>query len=332
MLKSLIFATFFYVSAHGLGEFTILHHPSNIAFKGHNNIDETLLKEVYSASLGFTIEQDSNWPGMYITSPFNLAEAVVVVEIDGVSGIQSTKGHHFPLKPNSEANTYYSLKRRIEDRYPNRGSTFVNIDLAEGVEAVQDYDLFKSIKKSKSKKPMYGHLRNTVDEDREFLEEINLLNEIADKIETASIQRDFTPDLYWFRILKLHGLVDFHGENSTAAKEAKQLLNDVIMRLNQAFKKAYSGSVLVTVVISDNSHTRKTRNILATDDEKPPVNPLNLAKSYSANYPVIFNIFLWFGVVFVFSLLAIALATANMDPGRDSIIYRMTSTRMKKDN
>lgn len=59
---------------------------------------------------------------------------------------------------------------------------------------------------------------------------------------------------------------------------------------------------------------------------------VNLAKTYGTTYPVIFNIILWFGVVFFFSLLAICLAIAYMDPGRDSIIYRMTSTRMKKEN
>lgn len=59
---------------------------------------------------------------------------------------------------------------------------------------------------------------------------------------------------------------------------------------------------------------------------------LNLAKAYSADYPVMFNIILWFGVVLTFSLLAISYTIGYMDPGRDSIIYRMTSTRMKKDN
>lgn len=59
---------------------------------------------------------------------------------------------------------------------------------------------------------------------------------------------------------------------------------------------------------------------------------LNLAGSYSEDYPVIFNIILWFGVLIVFSTLAITYAIATMDPGRDSIIYRMTSTRIKKDN
>lgn len=53
---------------------------------------------------------------------------------------------------------------------------------------------------------------------------------------------------------------------------------------------------------------------------------------YNADYPAIFNIILWFGVVFTFTLIAIVYAIMDMDPGRDSIIYRMTSTRMKKDN
>ena len=33
---------------------------------------------------------------------------------------------------------------------------------------------------------------------------------------------------------------------------------------------------------------------------------INLAPQYSPDYPVIFNIILWFGIVFTFSLLAIS--------------------------
>lgn len=54
--------------------------------------------------------------------------------------------------------------------------------------------------------------------------------------------------------------------------------------------------------------------------------------SYDGDYPAIFNIILWFVVVLVFSLISIVYVMVDMDPGRDSIIYRMTSTRMKKDN
>lgn len=59
---------------------------------------------------------------------------------------------------------------------------------------------------------------------------------------------------------------------------------------------------------------------------------LNIAEYYSEEYPAIFNIILWFMVAFALALLAICYVIGDMDPGRDSIIYRMTSTRMKKDN
>lgn len=44
------------------------------------------------------------------------------------------------------------------------------------------YEIFQAIKQDKAKKPSYGHLKLTVDEDREFLQEITLLNAIADKV------------------------------------------------------------------------------------------------------------------------------------------------------
>ncbi|KAF9799901.1 hypothetical protein SFRURICE_013638 [Spodoptera frugiperda] len=56
------------------------------------------------------------------------------------------------------------------------------------------------------------------------------------------------------------------------------------------------------------------------------------ADEFDVDYPAVFNIFLWFGLVMTFAMLAIMYSFMDMDPGRDSIIYRMTSTRMKKDN
>lgn len=56
---------------------------------------------------------------------------------------------------------------------------------------------------------------------------------------------------------------------------------------------------------------------------------VNLATEYSEDYPIIFNISLWLLVVLVISLYVICLVMWYMDPGRDSIIYRMTSQRIK---
>uniref|UniRef100_A0A915KXG7 Calponin-homology (CH) domain-containing protein n=1 Tax=Romanomermis culicivorax TaxID=13658 RepID=A0A915KXG7_ROMCU len=54
-------------------------------------------------------------------------------------------------------------------------------------------------------------------------------------------------------------------------------------------------------------------------------------KFYNQDYPVVFNIILWFSVSAIVALLFISVSMWYMDPGRDSIIYRMTMTRAKKD-
>jgi len=60
---------------------------------------------------------------------------------------------------------------------------------------------------------------------------------------------------------------------------------------------------------------------------------LNMAEEFSDDYPVVFNILLWFGIAMFITLLAVSVFIASMDPGRDSLIYRVTSAqRFKKDN
>jgi renin receptor len=320
--------------ASGSGELTVFHHPKSLVFKGHDHVKESILKEVYSTALGFSTEQYSNWNGLFIEDPFNLAEAIVTIAVDGVSDIGTGKGHHFPLKTDEdESNIYSALKRRILQRYPESDSHLVRINLADGLEQVHKYEIFEKVKQDKPKKHVHNYLKVNVDEDRNFLSEITLLNEIANQIEQSPIVHDDNiPDIFWFKSESLHPLTDLYGENSTQVKEAKQLLNDVILTLNNAFNKKYNGKVLVSVVSSDAIHTRRARNILETDTVKNSATLVHAAKYYSKDYPVIFNIILWFGVAMVFTLLAICIATATMDPGRDSIIYRMTSTRLKKDN
>lgn len=43
--------------AQAAGDLIILSHPKSISYKGHEHIEESTLKEMYSAALGFTVEQ-----------------------------------------------------------------------------------------------------------------------------------------------------------------------------------------------------------------------------------------------------------------------------------
>jgi len=76
---------------------------------------------------------------------------------------------------------------------------------------------------------------------------------------------------------------------------------------------------------------RDVSNKTTTGNED--ISGLNLGEDYDEDYPIIFNILLWLGVSLFIATLAIATAIASMDPGRDSLIYRVTSAqRFKKDN
>ncbi|KAK8719928.1 hypothetical protein OTU49_013685, partial [Cherax quadricarinatus] len=112
--------------------------------------------------------------------------------------------------------------------------------------------------------------------------------------------------------------------------EAVDILRDELSKVTDLMRHIYNDRVLVVTVTVDQQEklSRNTRSIL----QAPSAQNLNLATNYSSDYPAIFNIILWLSIILAISILATSVAMATMDPGRDSIIYRMTNPRMKKDN
>lgn len=106
-------------------------------------------------------------------------------------------------------------------------------------------------------------------------------------------------------------------------------MRSTLNKLNDAIQKAYNGNALVTVITVEShqpQHSRSKREVVENDLEK-----YNLATLRSPDYPVVFNIVFWFTLILLFSLIAISLALSNVED-KDSIIYRMTGARGKKDN
>ncbi|XP_043791742.1 ATPase H(+)-transporting accessory protein 2 isoform X1 [Apis laboriosa] len=422
------------VTVTASGDFVVLHSPNSVLFNGNEEVEQSLLKEVLAAALGFTVKLRGIWNGISITDPFRLPEAVVVVAIEGVDSLDIPKGKRFPLNVNEvEETTWQALRERLEER--DNDNTLVRISLGDGLDALGQSALGE-LKPTPIDETSLRALSLSKEEDKKFLEEVQLLHAIAKKAPSA-IKPDSKSDIYWLVISGLRPIFDAYGSNSTTSREALSLLNNALNVIHDAFIQAYDGQVLIVAFTNDASkvhHIRsvtlerqkrdtsdtanKTKNIgsLLEDkwvhnstkfnnnnnnnynnnnnnakkqDEQPENTKIeaeeelktnntnissdetnnstanndnsdhsgnnenqdltnkehkiysntqnigqvyNLSKKYSEDYPVIFNIFLWFGVVFVFSLLAICIAISQMDPGRDSIIYRMTSNRMKKDN
>ncbi|CAH2240665.1 jg220 [Pararge aegeria aegeria] len=322
------------IGSNAAGEFSILHSPESLRFSGSSKTEESLLKEIFSASLGLSVEENADWKGLTIVDPFNTPEAVVEVYIDGVSSLGDTTGlktKDFPLTVDEyEPDTYDAVRHRIKQRFTNGGNNLVNIRLSDPDDLASVSNVFGEIVPPKFTKQTYQYLKvdKNTEEDYLFLYELEVLKSLTAKIKAGAVSADNIIDFYNIRFRSLHSLSDFHGPNSMQTKEAKTLLAHALRDLSNAFEKAYVGSVLVVAVTTDVAHTRRTVRAA------PEFRADNLFEddNYTADYAAIFNIILWFSVVFAFALVAIVYAIMDMDPGRDSIIYRMTSTRMKKDN
>ncbi|XP_029044073.2 ATPase H(+)-transporting accessory protein 2 isoform X2 [Osmia bicornis bicornis] len=400
MLKLFFCCVAVFVAVKASGDFVVLHSPNSVLFNGNEEVEQSLLKEVLAAALGFTVKLRGIWSGISITDPFSLPEAVVAVVIEGVDSLDIPKGKRFPLYVNEvEETTWQALRERLEER--DNDNTLVRISLGDGLDALGQSALGE-LKPTPIDESSLRALNLRKEEDKKFLEEVQLLHAIAKKAPSA-IKPDSKSDIYWLVISGLRPIFDAYGSNSTTSREALLLLNNALNVIHDAFIQAYEGQVLIVAFTNDASKVHHIRsvtqerqkreasepqddhpadstdieneedlntNITSTSepygdvDSSTTVNDFDndsdvgknntdlnnttntvnsntqiigqgvtrLAKVYSGDYPVIFNILLWFGVVFVFSLLAICIAIAQMDPGRDSVIYRMTSNRMKKDN
>jgi len=89
--------------------------------------------------------------------------------------------------------------------------------------------------------------------------------------------------------------------------------------------------VAMGVVVPPMYQHRVRRQTVDTSASDPVIGDIGLGKDYSDMYPAIFNIILWLMIVIGVAFASVAYCIWFMDPGKDSVIYRMTANRMKKD-
>lgn len=84
------------------------------------------------------------------------------------------------------------------------------------------------------------NLKNQV--NQKFLEELQLLNAIAEKVKTV-IKSDNKSGLYWLVVSELKNVLDVNKDNSEASNEAISLLNKTLQNVSNAFKQVYDDKV-----------------------------------------------------------------------------------------
>ncbi|XP_071549781.1 ATPase H(+)-transporting accessory protein 2 [Panulirus ornatus] len=302
------------------GEITVAYSPPTVRFGSADFLRATDLDDILAASLGYTPVQSSLWKGLTITSPFSVPSAAVVVEIQGGGASIRQEGSTYGLKEDTTMDEIFHRLKTVYGSKAQRHTLFKHIPIGGNVEDESDHF---SIPAAKT-------LKVTREPDATFLREMAALFITAQTAEEITTTPHGGQDVIFLEVKSLAQLVKTYGLESPEVAEAGDILRTELAKITDFLRHIYNDQVLVVSATVDHLDklSRKTRSVspgLLDAD-------MNFATKYSAEYPAIFNIILWLSIVLVLTILAISVAMATMDPGRDSIIYRMTNPRMKKDN
>uniref|UniRef100_A0A023GDP3 Putative renin receptor-like isoform 1 n=1 Tax=Amblyomma triste TaxID=251400 RepID=A0A023GDP3_AMBTT len=214
-------------------------------------------------------------------------------------------------------------------------------------EAVKDAELSKVLRD--------GTFNVSLPGDDQFAVELHTSKLMLEQLTRQASKGGSAPSVVWLRLSGLRHVMDRYTEESYQASHALRLLREFVDKAKGTLKKAYGDKALL-VVITQNDKTsgmvRRARSLLAAGDESsssreatvitsPTKNEAaavpgsgsswNLATPWDHEAHVAFVLIGFVVLLLALSLFGISVGLWFMDPGRDSIIYRMTTQRMKRD-
>ncbi|XP_054978518.1 renin receptor [Sorex araneus] len=332
-------------------EFSILRSPGSVVFRDGNwPIPGDRIPDVAALSMGFSVKEDLSWPGLAVGNLFHRPRATVMVMVKGVdrlalppsSVISYPLENAVPFSLDSVANAIHSLFS--ED-------TPVVLQLAPSEERVYMVGKANSVFEDLSVTLRQLHSRlfqensvlnslpvNSLSRNNEvdllFLSELQVLHDISSLLSRHKhLAKDHSPDLYSLELAGLDEIRKHYGEESPQFQDASKILADVLQKFADDMYNLYGGNAvveLVTVRAFDTSSVRKARTILQLKDENDEA-PYNLAYKYNLEYSVIFNMVLWISIGLALAVIITSYNIWNMDPGYESIIYRMTNQKIRMD-
>lgn len=183
------------------------------------------------------------------------------------------------------------------------------------------------------------HLNKEIDADFLLYAEVQFMWDVLEKLRSnKDLVDDESPDSYLISLSSVDRLADEYGSNSPQVDFAIKMLETIIPQYINSMQELYKGKLLAEVKLSGPVQHEFHQVLLERSRRDVTVEPAAANKTIKgrveANKPdqiVIMNIAIWITVVMVLATLGTAYPIWYMDPGRDSVIYRMTSHRMKID-
>ncbi|KAI9555502.1 hypothetical protein GHT06_018017 [Daphnia sinensis] len=293
-------------SALANGEFSILHSPNGINFKGDEQLNTSELPKIISTAMGHTTPSGDSWNGLTILNPFNYPEVTISIVVEGVQSLQLSEPR-YQLEITSDL---YQVK-----------NDFTSI---LGQMVFDENDVYSG--DIQEKLPLQK-LDNKDVAVLEFLKDVGVLMDLKQKVLSKSPLKTV-----WIQLNGLDDVVRVYGRDSEQAVEALTVLKSALTELQDALESTYGDRYMLTTITNERLRLREKRSTSNAKEKNELYWKLNLSKRYGKDYASIFNILLWTSVFLIAALISTAVFICTLDPGRDSIIYRMTTQRIKKEN
>ncbi|KAB5526187.1 hypothetical protein PHYPO_G00148820 [Pangasianodon hypophthalmus] len=307
-------------------QLTVLRSPQYVNFRsGKWPLAGEKIPDLVALTMGFSVREDLDWPGLAAGSLFQRPRANALIAVRGIDSLDLPSNvSSYPLE-NTVPFTLDSVANSIHTLFAE--STPVVLQLAPSEERLY----------------MMG-MANTVFEDlpvtlQQIRTRLSQEGSVLPSLPLNSLSRNNEADLLFLsEIQVLHDISALLMRHKHLAKDqAPDLFSLELAAALQKFADDVFGVYgsnavveVVTVKAFETPLTRKSRSILEAKQISNPGSPYNLAYKYNFEYAVVFNIVLWLMIVLALAI-AISHNLWNMDPGYDSIIYRMTNQKIRMD-
>ncbi|KAF7490320.1 Renin receptor [Sarcoptes scabiei] len=293
ILSIAVFILIFFIQSTLSIKLQILHSPDSILLQNTNNsLNSEELTKFLCQCLGFTTEKP-DWKGFvgYKNIAKNIPKSLIIFH--SAISMEPISSILAEINPNSNIiDQYDETKNEMQARHENLLVDFVKI---------------------------YPN-----DIDNSYSNE-NLLKKIKNYLKKMHPRDPDQPVFLWFDIVS-------GSKNDLEQKIEGEEFSKVMNHL----KYLFGSDILVLSIFDENqkildrskriSENTRDRSSSASNKKRT-----NLAHEYSIDFHVSFVTIGFASLIFILAVFIISVSMWNIDPGRDSIIYRLTSQKIKKD-
>lgn len=307
--------------------------PSSIGLPQSASLTEKDVPVLNRNLLGLSAEVPQHWTGT--SDILSRPKALAIVSVSGVNTLSLPSNEAVCTLNGEVSNPMDGVSEVLEKTFGKDGYQWLEASFGK----ISGTEMAAQAEKATSKEIKTAVLP--------LRSEIEAIYKIANSLTKSGAQLSSSPALFMIRV---EGLRSAALVSLKEYENGLQELQDAIGVLTEALSASFGDQALVEVITAEgadivtpdlpyaeakhNIHKREATGDSDMDEGKRIMglrSKLNVYKFTSSDYPAIFAIFAGLIIILVLAVLFIAVGIWNMDPGKDSIIYRMTTTRMKKD-